>query len=156
MKGQWEAPSPEQEQIIALSAAVSSLKAKSGRAQGKDKKTSPEKKTPDAKSKGPRKNEGSYAWKDVPPKAGDPKSKGVKGKTYYWCTNHEHPQWSLHNPNAFPNLCKRHPNYSALEAAWTASGSGANGAAKPTAADIQLDSALAEIEEESESDSGDY
>jgi hypothetical protein len=25
----------------------------------------------------------------------------------------------LHNPNAFPNLCKFHPKYNKLEAAWT-------------------------------------
>jgi hypothetical protein len=32
IKGQWEAPSPEQEQIIALTAAVLSLKTKTGKA----------------------------------------------------------------------------------------------------------------------------
>jgi hypothetical protein len=34
MKGIWEAPSPEQEQIIALTAAVSSLKFRPGKAEG--------------------------------------------------------------------------------------------------------------------------
>jgi hypothetical protein len=157
MKGQWEAPSPEQEQIIALSAAVSSLRAKSGRTPTKEKRTS-DKKNQDGKSKGGRRNEGPYAWKDVPPKSNDPKSKTVKGKTYYWCTNHEHPQWAIHNPDSFPNLCKRHPNYSTMEAAWTASGGSdaPDGKKKGvSASDIQLDSALAEIEG-SESDSSDY
>ena len=152
MKGQWEAPSPEQEQIIALSAEMSSMRAKVAKTKVREK-TGSDKKSQDGK-KGPRKNEGSYAWKDVAPKVGDPKSKDVKGKTYYWCTNHEHPQWTLHNPNAFPNLCKRHPNYSTMEAAWTSSGGGV-GKKEPTAADIQLEGALAEIDE-SESESGDY
>jgi hypothetical protein len=155
MKGVWEAPSPEQEQIIALSAEMSSLKAKAGKLRERKEK-GPDKRNQDGK-KGPRKNEGSYAWKDIAPKAGDSKSKDVKGKTYYWCTNHEHPQWTLHNPNSFPNLCKRHPNYTTMEAAWTASGGGVSSAGKkePTAADIQLEGALAEIDA-SESDSGDY
>jgi hypothetical protein len=34
MKGQWEAPSPEQEQIMALTAAVSLLKSRTGRTTG--------------------------------------------------------------------------------------------------------------------------
>jgi hypothetical protein len=33
-----------------------------------------------------------WAWKKVPPRPGDPKTKRYKGKTYHWCTrrNHEH------------------------------------------------------------------
>ena len=154
MKGQWEALSPEQEQIIVLSAEMSKLRAKAAKSKHREKKDG-DKKNQDGK-KGPRRNEGSYAWKDVAPKSGDPKSKDVKGKTYYWCTNHEHSQWTLHNPNAFPNLCNCHPNYSTMEAAWTASGGGVSGGKKkPTAADIQLDGALAEIDE-SESNDEDY
>jgi hypothetical protein len=65
MKGMWEVPSPEQEQIIALTEAVSSLKYKEK--SGKGKPTSSEgSKTTD---KGPRENNGNYAWKDAPPKA---------------------------------------------------------------------------------------
>ena len=104
-----------------------------------------------------RKNEGAYAWKDVPPKTGDPETKEFKGKTYNWCTNHEHPQWSLHSPTSFPNLCKNHPKYAELEAAWTASGGQAKSEKKEkvSAADIQLESALANIES-SDSESEDY
>jgi hypothetical protein len=155
MKGQWEAPSPEQEQIIALSAAVSSLKAKASKTTGK-KVLAAGKKGTDGKTTGPRKNEGAFAWKDVAPKSGDPKTKDFKGKTYYWCTNHAHPQWTLHNPHSFPNLCKLHPNYSTMEAAWKEKGGDAGGGESPvSAADIKLNSALAEIDD-SESESDDY
>jgi hypothetical protein len=156
MKGQWEAPSPEQEQIIALSAAVSSLKAKATKGAAKAK-AGGAKKAPDSKGKGSRKNDGVYAWKDVAPKSGEPQTKAFKGKTYHWCVNHEHPQWALHNPTSFPNLCKNHPEYAAMETAWNASGAGASGGATPplTAADIKLESALAEIED-SDSESEDY
>jgi hypothetical protein len=154
MKGQWEAPSPEQEQIIALSAAVSSLRAKAGKSAAKSN-AGKEKRQSEGKEKGPRKNEGPYAWKDVAPKSGDPNTKSFKGKTYHWCVNHDHPQWTLHNPNSFPNLCKRHPEYAKMEAAWKASGKeGAEaGDSSVTADDIRLDSALAEIDDsDTESD----
>jgi hypothetical protein len=161
MKGLWEAPSPEQEQIIALTAAFSSLKAKASKVKGgpKDKTPGGPKNPKDGKSKGGRRNEGVFAWKDVAPKSGDPLTKTFKGKTYHWCTNHENSQWTLHNPNSFPNLCKGHPDYAAKEAAWKASGGDASssGDSGVTAADIKLESALAGIDEESESDEeGDY
>ena len=153
MKGLWESPSPEQEQIIALSAAVSSLKAKAAKPPSRKEKS--EKKV-EGKTTGPRKNEGAFAWKDVAPKSGDPKTKDFKGKTYHWCTNHAHSQWTLHNPHSFPNLCKLHPNYSTMESAWKEKGGGAGGTeSQVSAADIKLNSALAEIDE-SESESDDY
>jgi hypothetical protein len=156
MKGQWEAPSPEHEQIIALSAAVTSLKARSARGKDRDK-GGPSKRTQDDGKKGPRKNEGVYAWKDVAPKAGESKTKEFKGKTYNWCVNHEHPQWSLHSPTSFPNLCKNHPNYAAMETAWKAGGGGSS-APEPgiSAADIKLDSALAAIEDSESESEEDY
>jgi hypothetical protein len=81
MKGIWEAPSPEQEQIVALTAAVSSLKFKTK--SGKSKPTSKEG-SKQADEKGPRRNDGNFAWKDVALKAGEPTSKVMNGKAYYW------------------------------------------------------------------------
>jgi YHS domain-containing protein len=148
MKGQWEAPSPEQEQILALTAAVSSLRSKAtksgggGASKGKDAA---------ALGKLARKNDGVYAWKDVAPKAGEAIKKEVKGKTYFWCTRHKQPQWSLHNPSAFPNLCKYHPNYAALETAWKASTGDTDVRTKTnkdaTAEDMKLSTALAAIQD---------
>jgi hypothetical protein len=71
MKGVWEAPSPKQEQIIALTAAVSSLKYKAR--SGKSKTTSKEN-TKQADT-GPSRNNGNFAWKDVAPKAGEATTK---------------------------------------------------------------------------------
>jgi hypothetical protein len=115
MKGQWEAPSLEHEQIIAWTAAVSSLKSRTGRTTGG--KVTPGKPREQRNTRTPRKNDGACAWKDVPPKAGEPNKKKVKDKTYIWCTCHKQPQWTLHNPDSFPNLCKYHPKYAELEAA---------------------------------------
>ncbi len=89
-----------------------------------------------------RKDDGTFAWKGVAPKEGEPKSKVVKGKTYHWCTHHANPLWSLHNPDSFPNLCRLNPRYAELEAAHKAGGK----AVEPTAEDITLQSALAAID----------
>jgi YHS domain-containing protein len=96
-----------------------------------------------------RRNDGVFTWKDVAPKTGEAIKKEVKGKTYFWCTRHKQPQWSLHNPSAFPNLCKfHHPNYAALEAAWKASTGSTDVKTKDaTAEDMKLATALAAIQD---------
>ncbi len=147
MKGLWEAPSPEQEQIIVLTAAVTSLKSRSARitkAKAVDPKKDRSTKATDGKGS---RNTGSFAWKDVAPKANDPTSK-VKGKTYYWCTHHTTPLWTLHNPDAFPNLCRYNPKYDELESAWktkTMVDAAAEHKPAPTARDMKLAEALAAI-----------
>jgi hypothetical protein len=156
MKGLWESPSPEQEQIIALTAAVSSLKTKA--AKFRTDKTGDRKKDHASIGKGPRKNDGSFAWKDVAPKEGEPKKKTVKGKSYFWCTHHTNPMWALHNPDSFPNLCRLHPKFAELEAAWTSKGgSTADSKGAPTAADMKMERAMAAIQDsddESDDDDG--
>jgi hypothetical protein len=83
----------------------------------------------------------------VAPKAGEGTTKVVGGKTYYWCTHHTNPMWALHNPTAFPDLCRLHPKYKEMEAAHKAKKGGATGGKDPTAADIQLSQAMAAIDE---------
>jgi hypothetical protein len=143
MKGLWETPSPEQEQIIGLTATVSSLslKAKSTR-ETSSKRTNGKKERTQA-GKTPRKDGGSFAWKRVAPKEGEPKTKVVRGKTYHWCTHHGSPLWSLHNPDSFPNLCGLNPRYDEIEAAHKAGGKGS----KPAAGDMTLQDALAAIDD---------
>jgi hypothetical protein len=153
MKGVWEAPSPEQEQIIALTAAVTSLRTKATKAT--TSKTGDRKKDLASLGKGPRRNDGSFAWKDVAPKAGEPTKKTVKGKSYYWCTHHTTPLWTLHNPSAFPNLCRYHPKYNELETAWknkSTIDATPGDKPEPHARDMKLADALAAIED-SDSDS---
>jgi hypothetical protein len=111
MKGLWEAPSPEQEQIIALTVVVSSLRTKAASKAGVKTKAVVPGKPPKKGDKVPTKtrNDGVFAWKDVAPATGEPTSKVVNGKTYYWCTHHPTPMWALHNPDTYPNLCQLHP-----------------------------------------------
>jgi hypothetical protein len=143
MKGLW--PSPEQEQIIALTAAVTSLRTKATKVR--TDKTGKHRKDLASIGKGARKNDDDFAWKDVAPNEGEPKKKVVKGKTYFWCTHHTNPMWALHNPDNFPNLCRLHPKFTELEAAWEAR-AGATPPEKPgyTARDIKLATALAAIQ----------
>jgi hypothetical protein len=145
VKGLWEAPSPEQEQIIALTVAVSSLKKKATKVC--TDKTGERRKDLAAIGKGPRKNDGSFAWKDVAPKDGEPKKKVVEGKTYFWCMHHTNTMWALHNPESFPNLCRLHPKFAKLEAAWTAKGGSPADKGAPTAADMKLERAMAAIQD---------
>jgi hypothetical protein len=144
MKGVWEAPSPEQEQIIAMAAAHAaahaSLKSKLTKALSTGSNNGKRESAQSGRT--PRKDDGSFAWKGVAPKEGEPKTKVVKGKTYYWCTHHTNPLWALHNPDAFPNLCRLNPKYAELEAAHKGGGK----AGEPTAGDITLQQALAAIE----------
>jgi hypothetical protein len=139
MKGLWETPSPEQEQIIVLTAAVTLLKTRSAR-DSKSRGTS-NKKEATSSGRTPRKGDGDFAWKGVAPKEGKPKSKVVKGKTYHWCTHHTNQLWALHNPNAFQNLCRLNPKYAEVEAAHNKGGKGT----EPTAEGITLQGALAAI-----------
>jgi hypothetical protein len=62
--------------------------------------------------------------------------------------------WALHNPTAFPDLCRLHPKYKEMEAAHKAKKGGAAGNKDPTAANIQLSQAMAAIDE-SESENSD-
>jgi hypothetical protein len=118
-------------------------------------KTGDRKKDHASIGKGPRKNDGSFAWKDVAPKEGEPKKKAVKGKTYFWCTHHTNPMWALHNPDSFPNLCRLHPKFAELELAWTSKGgSPTDSKGAPTAADMKMERAMAAIQD-SDDDSDD-
>jgi hypothetical protein len=136
MNGLWETPSPEQEQIIALTAAFTSMKVKATNARS-NRTSDGKRESASSGGRTPRKDDGIFAWKEVGPKDGEPKSKVVKGKTYYWCTHHASPLWALHNPDGFPNLCRLHPKYAKLEAAHKAG----ERADEPTAANMTLQSA---------------
>jgi hypothetical protein len=137
MKIIWEVPSPEQEQIIALVASVSLLKSRPEKVAGG--KTAP---SQASNARVPRKNDGAFPWKNVAPKADKPNETRVKERDYFWCNLHKQPQWTLHNPDAFPNLCKYHPKYLELKAALK---SGASDPGAATADSIQMESALAAV-----------
>lgn len=107
--GKWQAPSHEEEQIMALTAQIKDLK--DSKSTGKENRD-----TSNAKAAGSKSNRGrnkgkvkrtpgdeptdKYAWKLIPPGSGDPKTKKVNDKEYHFCTNHNDGKgaWVLHNP----------------------------------------------------------
>ena len=91
--GQWCQKTNEEETIIALQAQVKTLMAHKNKKSGdKDKK---DKKKADKKGDKKKKKE-PPAWTKVAPKDGEPKSKTVDDKTFYWCETHE--AWVRHLP----------------------------------------------------------
>jgi hypothetical protein len=89
--GLWQAPSAEEEQIIALTAQVKGLQTKK---HGASSKSAKEKKLVSTKT--PRRNDDpKYVWKIVAPKPGEPTTKKWNKKTYHFCPNHK--AWCLHN-----------------------------------------------------------
>lgn len=106
----WNSLSPEQTQIVALTAQLSKLKdgrLKLGKGSQKNKKGNDKESKPDSKNeqnqdgkkRGKRnrrrkgKNDEKWAWKKVPPKDGEKLEKEVNGTKYYWC--HDHGLWTL-------------------------------------------------------------
>ena len=78
----WNAPTPEEEKIIALEATVKKLQGQQKRIGGNSNKPKPKEKVrkPAAKP--------DEAWMKVEP-ADKTKSKNVKGKEWWWCDNHK-------------------------------------------------------------------
>jgi hypothetical protein len=112
----WNAPSDEQEQIIALEARIQSLQSrnqsmgkKNVNKQSKGKRgtsTGPNanknNKNKNGKDQSTRNNDymnalGKWSWLKVAPKTGETK-KIYEGKTFFWCKNHQ--RWGRHTPNS--------------------------------------------------------
>ena len=93
-ENKWKALSPEQEQLVALSAQFDKLKDENLRLskaiksnkkpKGNENKSQSSKKK---KSKG-KANDTKWAWKKVPPKEGERKTKVLNDRTYHWCETH--------------------------------------------------------------------
>jgi hypothetical protein len=110
--GTWGKPTHEEQQLIALTAQIRNFKA-GGPSSKMEKLSTSNKpttkngeKTKKAKSKS---NFDPYtpdqAWKWIAPKSDEAKNKTHKGRTYYWCTNHQHKEtkkkgmWVTHQPS---------------------------------------------------------
>lgn len=106
-EGKWRALSPADEKLEALNATVDklkdlnlrlskSLKAKQQKGKGdKDAKGKDKAKKKSNKNK-KRQNE-DMSWKKKPPKEGEPTSKKVQDKMWYWCLDHL--AWVMHEPS---------------------------------------------------------
>ena len=86
LRGIWNAPSPEDEKIIALEAK---LKQMEGKQAGRGASSAGETKTNSQKKK-----RNVEEWMLVKPKQGEPHDKEVDGKDWHWCPTHE--KWTRH------------------------------------------------------------
>ena len=98
----WQAPSPEEEQIMALTAQVGELQKQKSSSKATSDKPKKKKGGSDSKKKtfAERYAGDKYAWKLVPPASGEPKSKEVNKKAYHFCPHHNEGAglWVLHSP----------------------------------------------------------
>jgi hypothetical protein len=99
--GVWSMMSPDQERLVALLSEVNMLKDRklklSKDTQGGKKGKKPEdkfKRSPKPSKK--KSDEDTWAWKKVPPQAGEPKTKRMPGfdKDHHWCDDHQ--AWTVH------------------------------------------------------------
>jgi hypothetical protein len=102
----WGTPSLAEQKVIALQAEVADLKSEnlqiSKKLKGKlkddkkdDKNTDNRKKKKNKKdTSNKRKQKADEAWKKVPPKAGEPKTKEQNSKKWNWCEHHQ--AWCIH------------------------------------------------------------
>ena len=91
-KGQWRAPSAEEEKIVALQSELQTLKNKRKKDNGGGNKASNKQSGGTGNKSGNKRQDNS--WMKVPPKEGEAKSKQVEGKQWHWCEKHE--KWCLH------------------------------------------------------------
>jgi hypothetical protein len=89
----WQAPTAEEEQIVALTAQIEKLKRYTKKGTGAETADGDKKR----KDRVRRADDPKFAWKLVKPKSGEPEVKVVNGKTYYWCAKHD--AWTLHKPD---------------------------------------------------------
>lgn len=115
-EGSWGTPSEEQQQIVALSAEIKSLKNNKQQTTDKLKKliktAQRNNKTNNPRTPTDRPNNSKWAWKKTPPAEGDPQTKQFESKTYHWCINHNqgNGMWVLHDPADCNNADRNTPN----------------------------------------------
>lgn len=88
-RGTWNAPSAKDARIIALTAENAKLR-------GSNKRDVIVPKKGDKKTVKDAKNKAKWAWKAIPPTAGET-TKVYNTKTYNWCPHHK--AWTEHHPN---------------------------------------------------------
>jgi hypothetical protein len=112
--GKWQAPSPKEAQINALTAQINALtaqikdiKANHKAGNGKENTVNGDGNHWVKKKKGTKSKRGAksssdtkYAWKLIATTAGKPKSKMVIQMEYHFCPNHNEGKgaWVIHNP----------------------------------------------------------
>ena len=97
-KGQWGAKSPDDEKIVAMAAQIDLLKGNLKADKNLEDTLNGDKKTRNKKNKSDKtKQKEDEAWKKIPPKDGDKKSKEIGKYTFHWCEHHM--AWCMHLPS---------------------------------------------------------
>jgi hypothetical protein len=94
--GKWSALTKEQGQILALTAQLELLN---------EAAKTPPKKGPNDSSRKPKTRDNKWAWKDVLPKEGKPKTKEFEGKQYHVNCPYHPSQWVCHSAKE----CSKNP-----------------------------------------------
>ncbi len=103
-EGTWGAKHLDDDKIVAMAAAIESLKGQlklapklAKAAENKDKKSGKKGKCKNKKNNNDKaKQKKDEAWKKVPPKDGKKKVKEHDSRTYHWCIHHM--AWTMHDP----------------------------------------------------------
>jgi hypothetical protein len=138
----WSAPTEEQEQITALTARAEKLTARVEKLKAVPKKPAATGTAP----KKPRKDN-KWAWKDVPPKAGEPRTKHFEGKDCHVACPCHPDQWVCHPASE----CSKNPAVIAAAAATAAAA--AQTATTPSNRRLQRAQLAASLLEEGDEDS---
>ena len=95
LNGEWNVPTQEQEEIIALKARLASWNQSKPRKEGgrnNNDKTYKQPRKPEAQAKGNFK--GSQSWRNSKPKPHESHTKVINGSTWHYCTHHQ--AWGRH------------------------------------------------------------
>jgi hypothetical protein len=138
----WGQKAEDKDTIIALQAQVQQLMS------NKDKKGNKKDSNKDKKKKNKKdKSNDKAAWKKVPPKDGEKKSKTVDGKEWHWCPKHA--AWVMHKPSECKGLGFRPGNENNADKTTDGVDNAKKGDnATSSAAKLKLAKALASLAEE--------
>jgi len=97
-KGQWGAKSPDDEKIVAMATQINALKGHLKADKNLEDALNDDKKTRNKKNRGNKtRQKVDEAWKKIPPKDSDKKSKEMGKHTFHWCEHHM--AWCMHLPS---------------------------------------------------------
>jgi len=97
-KGQWCAKYPDDKKIVAMAAQLETLKGHLKADESLKDALNDDKTTQNKKDRGDKtRQEEDEAWKKIPPKDGDEKSKKKGKHMFHWCENHM--AWCMHRPS---------------------------------------------------------
>jgi hypothetical protein len=95
-RGQWNQPSAEHEQIMALTAQLRSFQQQRNHRDNKKGKSKGKGGKGDNNKKGKKRQE--PRWKSTPPEPGESTTKTINGKTFHWCQKHG--KWGGHSTDS--------------------------------------------------------